>query len=263
MKPDYKNWVPKEIVVGLAAGTFISSILLVVFGMWGIGLQGTVRSVLTVISGIASIAFLAAFGTMLNMHVAFSYTGKHQLARRIVWGISEYAKIPDGGVGLDIGCGSGALTIYTAKKNPNAKMIGIDVWDNRYKEYSKTLCEQNAEAEGIKNVEFAKGNAIKLDYPDESFDYVTSNYCYHNITGKNKQELLLETLRVLKKGGTFAIHDLMSVVRYGDMKSFKKKLLDMGYEEVELIDTAHGLFMSSKEAKNVALRGSTLLVGKK
>ena len=33
---------------------------------------------------------------------------------------------------------------------------------------------------------------------------------------RNKQELLLETLRVLKKGGTFAIHDLMSERRYGD-----------------------------------------------
>ena len=39
-----------------------------------------------------------------------------------------------------------------------------------------------------------------------------------NITGADKQELLLETLRVLKKGGTFAIHDLMSKARYGDME---------------------------------------------
>ena len=50
---------------------------------------------------------------------------------------------------------------------------------------------------------------MKLDFPDESFDAVASNYVYHNITGEDKQELLLETLRVLKKGGTFAIHDLM------------------------------------------------------
>ena len=51
---------------------------------------------------------------------------------------------------------------------------------------------------------------MKLDFPDESFDAVTSNYVYHNITGEDKQPLLLETLRVLKKGGVFAIHDLMS-----------------------------------------------------
>ena len=46
---------------------------------------------------------------------------------------------------------------------------------------------------------FRRGNAVKLDFPDESFDAVTSNYVYHNITGKDKQQLLLETLRVLKK----------------------------------------------------------------
>ena len=98
---------------------------------------------------------------------------------------------------------------------------------------------------------------------DESFDAVTSNYVYHNIAGKDKQALLLETLRVLKKGGTFAIHDLMSPGRYGDMQAFVQKLRDMGYERVELMDTTDGSFMTPKEAKRLMLRGSTLLVGRK
>ena len=120
-----------------------------------------------------------------------------------------------------------------------------------------------AAAEGVKNALFRRGNAVKLDFPDESFDAVTSNYVYHNITGKDKQQLLLETLRVLKKGGTFAIHDLMSPGRYGDMQAFVQKLRDMGYERVELIDTTGGSFMTPKEAKRLMLRGSTLLVGRK
>ena len=86
---------------------------------------------------------------------------------------------------------------------------------------------------------------------------------YHNITGKDKQQLLLETLRVLKKGGTFAIHDLMSPRRYGDMQTFVQKLRDMGYERVKLIDTTDGSFMTPKEAGRLMLRGSTLLVGRK
>ena len=104
---------------------------------------------------------------------------------------------------------------------------------------------------------------MKLDFTDESFDAVTSNYVYHNISGEDKQSLLLETLRVLKKGGTFAIHDLMSPCRYGDMRAFVRKLRDMGYECVELIDTTDGSFMTPKEACRLMLRGSTLLVGKK
>ena len=61
----------------------------------------------------------------------------------------------------------------------------------------------------------------------------------------------------------FAIHDLMSRRRYGDMQAFVQKLRDMGYERVELIDTTDGSFMTPKEARGLMLRGSTLLVGRK
>ena len=140
-------------------------------------------------------------------------------------------------------------------------MVGIDRWGKEYASFSLPLCEKNAAAEGVKNASFRRGNAVKLDFPDESFDAVTSNYVYHNITGKDKQALLLETLRVLKKGGTFAIHDLMSPRRYGDMQEFVQKLRDMGYERVELMDTTDDSFMTPKEAKRLMLRGSTLLLG--
>ena len=93
---------------------------------------------------------------------------------------------------------------------------------------------------------------------------MTSNYVYHNITGTDKQALLRENAaRAEKKGGTFAIHDLMSPRRYGDMQAFVQKLRGMGYERVELIDTTDGSFMTPKEAKRLMLRGSTLLVGRK
>ena len=68
---------------------------------------------------------------------------------------------------------------------------------------------------------------------------------------------------VLKKGGCFAIHDIMSKSRYGDMQEFADKLRAMGYEEVKLIPTDDGIFMSKAEAKWMGLSGSTLLVGKK
>lgn len=96
-----------------------------------------------------------------------------------------------------------------------------------------------------------------------AFDAVTSNYVYHNIPGRDRQAILLETLRVLKKGGTFAIHDIFSKAKYGDMQAFVKRLKDMGYEHVELIPTDNGRFMSPWEAKWMALGGSAILFGKK
>lgn len=47
---------------------------------------------------------------------------------------------------------------------------------------------------------------------------------------------MLKMLRVLKKGGTFAIHDIFSKAKYGDMQAFAVKLKSKGYESVELID---------------------------
>ena len=263
MKPDYKNWIPKGMLFSLIAGTMLPLALLLAFGIFGIGVGGKLRVVLSVVFGIAFVVCAKYSEWCIYAYRSFSYDGERKLSKQIIDGTAEQITLPEGGVGLDIGCGSGALAIACAKRNPQGKMVGIDRWGKEYASFSLPLCEKNAAAEGVKNASFRRGNAVKLDFPDESFDAVTSNYAYHNITGKDKQQLLLETLRVLKKGGTFAIHDLMSPRRYGDMQAFVQKLRDMGYERVELLDTTDGSFMMSKEAKRLMLRGSTLLVGRK
>ena len=264
MKPDYKNWVPKSMVYGLAGGTLAVFILFLLFGASGAILHGTPRLVCGILFGIGTLVLLFFAVWMGALHMTFDYNGKRKLAKTIIEGTAKYVQIPDGGTGLDIGCGSGALTIACAKRNPKATMVGCDIWSGAYKAvFTKKRCEDNAKAEGVSNVRFEEGNAIHLPFADESFDAVTSNYVYHNIAGHDKQKLLLETLRVLKKGGTFAIHDLMSPARYGDMNAFVKHLKAEGYEEVHMIDTADGTFMGGKEASWLGLSGSALLTGKK
>ena len=264
MKPDYKNWVPKNMVYGLAGGTLAALILFLLFGATGMILQGIPRLICGILFGIGTLVLLFFTIWMGALHRTFDYNGKRKLAKTIIEGTAKYVTIKAGGTGLDVGCGSGALIIACAKRNPKAAMVGCDIWSGAYKTvFTKKRCEDNAEAEGVSNICFEEGNAISLPFADESFDAVTSNYVYHNIAGHDKQQLLLETLRVLKKGGTFAIHDLMSPARYGDMNAFVKKLKAEGYEEVKLIDTTDGTFMGSKEASWLGLAGSTLLIGKK
>ena len=263
MKPNYKNWLPKGMLYALIAGTAVSLVGFLLFGVFGIGVKGGLRIALGVIFAVALLVCGKSTQWCVCAYNAFSYDGKRKLSKQIIDGTAEYITLPEGGVGLDVGCGSGALAIACAKRNPQGRMVGIDRWGKEYASFSLPLCQNNAKAEGVSNTEFRRGDAAKLDFPDESFDAVTSNYVYHNITGADKQELLLETLRVLKKGGCFAIHDLMSQRRYGDMQAFVKKLRDMGYERVELIDTTNGKFMSKSEAKRLMLTGSTLLVGRK
>ncbi len=263
MKADYKNWVPQYLVAGLAVGTALALGLLVAVGFCGLWVEGSVRIALGVLLAVMAVGLATTLKWSICAYRAFSYDGKRQLSRQIVEGTAGYITLPEGGVGLDVGCGSGALTIACAKNNPQGRMVGVDRWGKDYALFSLPLCQSNAQAEGVQNVTFERGDATKLPFPDESFDAITSNYVYHNISRVDKQELLLESLRVLKKGGTFAIHDLMSEKRYGDMAAFMAKLRDMGYERVELIDTTEGMFMSKKEAKRLMLQGSALLVGRK
>lgn len=263
-KVDYKNWVPKRLLKAKIVESLVCLILFILFGASDLILQGRQRIIWGIILGLALLILLFLSIMLSYMYLTFDYKGKRKLAKIIIEGVAEYVKIPDGGVGLDVGCGSGALTIACAKRNPKATMVGCDIWRGSYKsEFSKELCENNAKLEGVENVRFENGNAVKLPFEDESFDLVTSNYVYHNITGKNKQKLLLETFRVLKKGGVFVIHDLMSKSRYGDMNKFMEKLKKDGYEDVQLIDTTKDIFMSHKEAMFLCLGGSTLLIGKK
>ncbi len=263
MKADYKNWMPKGMVLGTATGTGVALINYIVFGIAPLLQKGTLKTVLGGVFLILTIILALVTIWMYLMYRAFSYNGKRQMSKQIIEGIAAYVKIPDEGKGLDVGCGSGALTIACAKRNPKATMLGIDRWGKEYASFSKQLCENNSKAEGVSNTSFMQGDACKLPFEDQTFDAVTSNYVYHNIPSRDRQAILLETLRTLKKGGTFAIHDIMSKSRYGDMQAFAKKLKDMGYEEVKLIDTTNGMLMSSFEALWMELSGSTLLVGRK
>ena len=261
MKPDYKNWMPRGMVLSGFAATAVFLILFIVFGLTGI-VSGTLKTVLFIVFLAGTIIGLGVSVWMILLYRAFSYNGKRQMSRKIIEGIAGYVKLPDGGKGLDVGCGSGALAIACAKRNPTAAFIGIDRWGKEYASFNKPLCENNAKAEGVNNISFERGDATHLDFPDESFDAVVSNYVYHNIPG-DRQAYLLETLRVLKKGGMFAIHDIFSKSKYGDMQAFVKKLKDMGYADVRLIDTTDGTWITKWESVWMELAGSALLIGKK
>ncbi|MBR2732258.1 MAG: class I SAM-dependent methyltransferase [Clostridia bacterium] len=260
MKPDYKNWMPRGMVDTAFAATAVFFLLFLVFGVSGLIKPGALKTVLFVIFLLGTIIGLVASVWMTLMYRAFSYNGKRKLSKQVIEGIAAYVSLPEGGKGLDVGCGSGALTIACAKRNPGAAFIGIDRWGKEYASYNKPLCESNAKAEGVTNVKFMRGNAVKLGFSDETFDAVVSNYVYHNIPG-DRQAYLLETLRTLKKGGRFAIHDTFSKAKYGDMQAFIKKLKEMGYAEIRLNSTTEGLFMKKGESGWMGLSNSALLTG--
>lgn len=251
---DYKNWLPEWLCpmgvtgCGVCAAALASA--LKKQRKQGVGKR------CSIVAGVAMLVMTALTTWAALLTHAFSYRNEKGVARRILAGVSAQVELPD------VGCGSGALTIACAKQNPKARMVGVDLWGKNYA-YSREVCENNARLEGVDNVAFRAGDARQLDFPDESFDAVTSNFVYHNIPAANRQALLLETLRVLKKGGVFVIHDIMPRSKYGDMDAFAAQLRALGYEEVQLIETTNGLYTSHRKAMLMRMNGAKLLMGKK
>ena len=253
---NYGNWMSAPVFYMVGALVVLMAALCVISHFIpGMRLLG----VLALIAA-AAVLILLGWITWIRRQYAFGGGGMMERVHQTILSHLDY----DGkGRLLDVGCGSGALAIRAALTWPETKVTGIDYWAAVYN-YSQALCEKNAASEGVgSRCTFQHGDANRLDFPDESFDAVVSNYVYHNITGADKHELLLETLRVLKKGGVFALNDEMKPHLYGDMEAFAQKLRDMGYEDVRLIDTAEEAFGSRRRAAMMLLGESRMLVGRK
>ena len=81
--------------------------------------------------------------------------------------------------------------------------------------------------------------------------------------GRERLALLLESLRVLKKGGVFVLHDNMKPQMYGDMNAFVEELRGMGFAEVQYVETAEKIFGSKQRAAMMMLGDSAMIVGRK
>ena len=253
---DYGSWMSNPVFY-MVGGLLALSAVLSVLAFWLFRLVW-----LGVIFAVAAVVFLAllVWITWIRKQYAFGGGGVMERVHEVVLAHLDF----DGdGALLDVGCGSGALSIRAALTWPGAQVTGIDYWGAAYG-YGQAMCEKNAKSEGVAaRCRFRHGDANKLDFPDESFDAVVSNYVYHNVVGSDKRALLLETLRVLKKGGVFALNDDMKPRMYGDMEEFARELRDMGYEDVRLIDTAAEAFGSRRWAAMMMLDNSRMLVGRK
>lgn len=150
---------------------------------------------------------------------------------------------------LDVGCGTGAVTIPVKKKVGNhGTAVGIDP-----DPVMIAVARRKAKRENLE-VDFRVGVIEFLPFPDATFDAVTSSLMMHHLSEPLRVKGLAETFRVLKPGGRILIAEMRRptgsgfkklftsvVLHHGHVVDFglqdlPKLLRETGFEDVEQLD---------------------------
>ncbi|MEI8122128.1 MAG: bifunctional demethylmenaquinone methyltransferase/2-methoxy-6-polyprenyl-1,4-benzoquinol methylase UbiE [bacterium] len=107
-----------------------------------------------------------------------------------------------GHIFLDVGCGTGEISLAVARHAPNAQVTAIDPSrEMLHIAESKTI---KAGLDG--RIAYQTGDATALPFSHATFDGIVCAFCLRNIT--NRATALREMRRVLRPGGTLAILEL-------------------------------------------------------
>ena len=99
---------------------------------------------------------------------------------------------------LDVGCGIGGTSRIVARARPSWAVTGISISPEQVKRAAEL-----AGTQGLGNVEFQCCDAMKMPFPDNSFDIVWS--CESAEHMPDKEAFIKECLRVLKPQGRFVL----------------------------------------------------------
>lgn len=102
---------------------------------------------------------------------------------------------------LDLGCGTGAVSLLLAQRQPGARIVGLDP-DAK----ALALAERKASRAGAR-VEWQQGYAGRAPFPAQRFDHVVSSLVIHHLTAEDKRAAFRDVRRLLRPGGRFHLLD--------------------------------------------------------
>jgi len=157
----------------------------------------------------------AVFAAEAVLMIWSSRFGKRRVVRRMLdaLGLGADARV------LDVGCGRGQVLIEVAKRLPEGRAVGVDLWrrsDQSGNHRRVTL--ENAVREGVaERVRVHDGDARRLPFDDGCFDVVVSSLVVHNIPDRaGRADAIREMARMLRPGGRLAVLDFRHTAAYAD-----------------------------------------------
>jgi ubiquinone/menaquinone biosynthesis C-methylase UbiE len=148
-------------------------------------------------------------------------------------------KIKSGTI-VDLGSGTGFLSIEIAKRAPGLQVYGIDLSRQMVK-----MARRHAQA--VTNVKFEFGNAAALAFEDNSIDFIVSTGSLHHWNKPAK--VFEECYRVLKKGGQGWIYDPCRDALRGNIEQAKKEYGFWVYKILTKVTELHGFSKQEYESK--------------
>lgn len=121
---------------------------------------------------------------------------------KVVARVLDEARPASGGRAVDLGCGSGQVTLPLAREATS--VLAVDVSPRMIE-----LLREHCALAGIDNVEVRVAPIERLELPSGSVDLVVSNYALHHLRDADKRAVVARAQRWLRPGGRLVIGDMM------------------------------------------------------
>jgi ubiquinone/menaquinone biosynthesis C-methylase UbiE len=168
-------------------------------------------------------------GPALGMVASLEARGRTAGYLNVVGKLLEAAHLEPGEVVLEVGCGTGVLDRWLARRTAGAnQIVAVDINPFLLRE-AVTLARQEA-LEHL--IAFREGNAEALPFPDRSFDVAMSSTVIQRV---DADRMLAEMARVTRSGGRVAVvghaHDMPRWVNLPLRTALKAKVEAPGWAD--------------------------------
>ncbi|HVA07072.1 MAG TPA: class I SAM-dependent methyltransferase [Acidimicrobiales bacterium] len=114
----------------------------------------------------------------------------------------KVAEVHGGTVAVDLGCGTGQLSLPLARKGAYVTAVDLSPAMVRRLEEKATSAE-------LDNIVGVVSSVEAFDLPPGSVDLVVSNYALHHLRDRDKEALVQVVARWLRPGGQLVVGDMM------------------------------------------------------